>query len=51
MKDVVITHRDDEGRPTEVEFRTSALGRSTHYTLSYDYSDAPERAGVDDGAR
>ena len=30
-----------EGRPTEVEFRASAFGRSTHYTLSYDYSDAP----------
>ena len=41
VKDVVVTSRDDEGRPSEVEFRTSALGRSTHYTLSYDYSDAP----------
>ncbi len=42
VKDVVITSRDDEGRPSEVEFRASALGRSTHYTLSYDYSDAPQ---------
>jgi uncharacterized membrane protein len=42
VKDVVITSRDDEGRPSEVEFRTSALGRSTHYTLSYDYTDAPK---------
>jgi uncharacterized protein YndB with AHSA1/START domain len=42
VKDVVITSRDHEGRPSEVEFRTSALGRSTHYTLSYDYSDAPQ---------
>jgi uncharacterized membrane protein len=41
VKDVVITSRDDEGRPSQVEFRTSALGRSTHYTLQYDYSDAP----------
>ena len=41
VKDVVITKRDDEQRPSEVEFRTSALGRSTHYTLSYDYSGAP----------
>jgi uncharacterized membrane protein len=40
VKDVVITSRDDEGRPDEVEFRTSALGRSTHYTLKYDYSNA-----------
>ncbi len=41
VKDVLITNRDEHGRPSEVEFRTSALGRSTHYTLSYDYSDAP----------
>lgn len=41
VKDVVITSRDDEGRPSHVEFRTSALGRSTHYTLQYDYADAP----------
>jgi uncharacterized protein YndB with AHSA1/START domain len=41
VKDVVITSRDDDGRPREVEFRTSALGRSTHYTLQYDYSEAP----------
>jgi uncharacterized membrane protein len=41
VKDVVITSRDPDGRPSQVEFRTSALGRSTHYTLRYDYSDAP----------
>lgn len=41
VKDVVVRTRDDAGRPTEVEFRASALGRSTHYTLGYDYSDAP----------
>ena len=41
VKDVVITSRDDDGRPRQVEFRTSALGRSTHYTLEYDYSQAP----------
>jgi uncharacterized membrane protein len=41
VKDVVITARDDDGRPSQVEFRTSALGRSTHYTLLYDYSEAP----------
>lgn len=41
VKDVVVTARDAEGRPSEVEFRTSALGRSTHYTLAYDYADAP----------
>jgi uncharacterized membrane protein len=43
VKEVVITNRDDEGRPFEVEFRTSALGRSTHYTLEYDYTSAPKR--------
>lgn len=42
IKEVVIVARDDEGRPREVEFRTSALGRSTHYTLAYDYSQAPD---------
>ena len=41
IKDVTIHQTDDEGRPAEVEFRASALGRSTHYTLAYDYSDAP----------
>ena len=49
VKDVVITSRDPDGRPSHVEFRTSALGRSTHYTLQYDYSHAPEHARVDDG--
>ena len=41
VKDVVVTERDEAGRPIQVEFRTSALGRSTHYTLAYDYADAP----------
>ena len=41
VKDVLITSRDDDGRPSRVEFRTSALGRSTHYTLDYDSSNAP----------
>ena len=31
------------GGPRAVEFRASALGRSTHYTLAYDYSAAPEK--------
>jgi uncharacterized protein YndB with AHSA1/START domain len=42
VKDVVVRGRDSAGRPLEVEFRSSALGRSTHYTLSYDYSEAPK---------
>ncbi len=42
VKEAVVRQRDAEGRATEVEFRASALGRSTHYTLAYDYSKAPE---------
>ena len=45
IKAVTIHRTDDAGRPEEVEFRTSALGRSTHYTLKYDYSDAPRVLG------
>jgi uncharacterized membrane protein len=45
IKDVVIRATDDEGRPLEVEFRASALGRSTHYTLKYDYANAPYELG------
>ncbi|MFZ4718912.1 MAG: SRPBCC family protein [Ilumatobacteraceae bacterium] len=41
VKDVIVRSRDEAGRPTEVEYRASALGRSTHYTLGYDYSSAP----------
>jgi uncharacterized membrane protein len=43
IKAVTIHVLDDQGRPAEVEFRASALGRSTHYTLVYDYTDAPGR--------
>jgi uncharacterized protein YndB with AHSA1/START domain len=41
VKEAIIRSRDDQGRPSQVEFRASALGRSTHYTLAYDYSQAP----------
>ena len=43
VKQATVLTRDTSGRPTVVEFRASALGRSTHYTLSYDYSAAPAR--------
>jgi hypothetical protein len=43
IEHATVRRRDDQGRATEVEFRVSALGRSTHYTLAYDYADAPER--------
>ncbi len=41
IKDVTIDERDAEGRPTLVTFRAAAFGRSTSYTLAYDYSEAP----------
>ena len=41
VKEAIVRARDEQGRATEVEFRASALGRSTHYTLHYDYGEAP----------
>ncbi len=41
IKDVTVDHRDTEGRPLDVTFRAGAFGRSTIYTLVYDYSAAP----------
>jgi len=32
-----------QGRALIVDYRASALGRSTHFTLKYDYSNAPRR--------
>jgi uncharacterized protein YndB with AHSA1/START domain len=43
IEHATVRQRDDQGRATEVEFRVSALGRSTHYTLAYDYSAAPNK--------
>lgn len=43
VKESIVRARDDQGRASRVEFRASALGRSTHYTLEYDYSEAPAR--------
>ena len=42
VKEASVRSRDTLGRPVEVEFRASALGRSTHYTLTYNYSQAPQ---------
>jgi ribosome-associated toxin RatA of RatAB toxin-antitoxin module len=42
VTDVVVRSRDEHQRPSEVEFRAAALGRTTHYTLAYDYSQAPD---------
>ncbi len=38
---VEVLSRDGAGRGVEVAFRAAAFGRSTAYTLSYDYSLAP----------
>jgi ribosome-associated toxin RatA of RatAB toxin-antitoxin module len=41
LKSVEVLERDDEGRAVEVRYRAAAMGRSTSYTLRYDYSNAP----------
>lgn len=43
VKETTIIERDSSGRATTVEYRASALGRSTHFTLQYDYSQLPGR--------
>ena len=45
IKEVSIDERDGLGRPLLVTFRTAAFGRSTTYTLEYDYSQAPDSLG------
>ncbi|MGA2529611.1 MAG: SRPBCC family protein [Acidimicrobiales bacterium] len=41
LKEVHVHERDEQGRPALVSFRAGAFGRSTSYTLVYDYSQAP----------
>ena len=41
VKHVEVLERDEQGRGTKVAFRAAAMGRSTSYTLAYDYSNAP----------
>jgi ribosome-associated toxin RatA of RatAB toxin-antitoxin module len=43
IKAVSVDERDDEGRAVLVRFRAAAFGRSTSYTLRYDYGGAPRR--------
>ncbi|MDA8265706.1 MAG: SRPBCC family protein [Actinomycetota bacterium] len=43
LKEVNVIERDEQGRPVVVAFRAAAFGRSTNYTLVYDYSKAPEQ--------
>ena len=42
IKDVTVVERDAEGRAVTVAFRAAAFGRSTSYTLRYDYGQAPK---------
>jgi ribosome-associated toxin RatA of RatAB toxin-antitoxin module len=41
IKQVIIEDKDDDGRPLRVTYRAGAMGRSTQYTLRYDYSAEP----------
>ena len=41
LKSATVVSRDGEGRPRDVAFRAAAMGRSTSYTLCYDYGRAP----------
>ena len=41
IKQVTVERRDGDGRPLVCTFRAAAFGRSTSYTLEYDYSGAP----------
>jgi hypothetical protein len=42
LKSVSVLERDSEGRGVLVAFRAAAMGRSTSYTLRYDYGQAPK---------
>lgn len=42
IKEVQVLDRDAEGRGRRVQYRAAAFGRSTTYTLVYDYTDAPK---------
>ena len=39
LKSVEVLHTDEQGRATSVRYRAAGMGRSTTYTLRYDYSD------------
>lgn len=41
LKSVTVQETDADGRGLEVAFRAAAFGRSSSYTLRYDYSGAP----------
>ncbi|MGH9119594.1 MAG: SRPBCC family protein [Acidimicrobiales bacterium] len=41
LKEAAVVEHDQDGRATQVTFRAAAMGRSTSYTLAYDYARAP----------
>jgi ribosome-associated toxin RatA of RatAB toxin-antitoxin module len=41
LKAVEVVERDTDGRAVTVRYRAAAMGRSTSYTLRYDYTNAP----------
>src|SRR5205823_986067 len=41
VKAARILQRDAAGRPSRVEYRAAALGRTIRYVLDYDFADAP----------
>lgn len=43
LKEVTVLQRDQEGRALLVRYRAAGMGRSTTYTLCYDWDDAPRR--------
>lgn len=43
LKESRVIERDADGRATVVKFRAAAMGRSSSYTLRYDWTDAPNR--------
>lgn len=46
LKSIEVLDTDDEGRATSVRYRAAGMGRSTAYTLAYDYSDPARVAWV-----
>jgi hypothetical protein len=43
VKSARVAAVDEAGRATEVDFTASALGRTTSYTLYYDYGNLPDQ--------
>ena len=41
IKAVTINEQDSQGRAAQVTYRAAAFGRSTSYTLQYEYAGAP----------